>query len=95
MRARVEIKRGSQLNSEIYNRVSLQDLQEHDLIFHQSGQGRRLPRFVAQPRHFLAGNCENVEALPQALAEREQLDSCRVTHGRGLLMHEAVQHESP
>ena len=55
--------------------------------------GRRLRSFVAKLRHFLASNCEDVEALPQALAENEQLDPRCVTRRRRLLMHEAVQHE--
>ena len=37
---------------------------------------------------------EDVEALPQALAENEQLDSRRIAHRRRFLTHEAMQHES-
>ena len=35
--ARMEIEHGSGLRPEIYNLVSLQDLQDYDLIFHQRG----------------------------------------------------------
>ena len=92
--ARMKIEHGSGLRSEIDDRVTLQDLQDHDLMFDQRGQGRRLAGFVAKPRQVVAGDGEDVKALPQALAENEQLDSRGITHRRRLLMHEAVQHES-
>src|SRR5262245_64855808 len=93
MSARMEIKHGSRLRPEIYNRVPLHDLQNDDLILNQGGQGRWLAGFVPKPRQFLAGNCEDVEALPEALAENEQLDSRRIAQRRGFLMDKAVPHE--
>ncbi len=62
--ARMKIEHGSGLRSEIDDRVTLQDLQDHDLMFNQRGQGRRLPRLVAESRQIVPGNREDVEALP-------------------------------
>ena len=62
--ARMKIEHGSRLRSEIDDRVTLQDLQDHDLMFNQRRQGGRLPRLVAKSRQIVPGNREDVEALP-------------------------------
>jgi hypothetical protein len=92
--AGMKIEHGSGLRSEIDDRVTLQDLQDDDLMLDQRGQGRRLPGLVAQSRQVVAGNREDVEALPQALAENEQLDARGIAQRRRFLTHEAMQHES-
>ena len=50
--------------------------------------------FIAEPRHFLPGDCKNVEALSQPFPENEQFDARCVTQSCRLLMRETVQHES-
>src|SRR5690242_9236049 len=94
MSARMKVEDGAGLGSEVYDGMSLQHLQNHHLIFHQSRQCHGLSRFFAKARKIVTGNNENVKALPQALPQDEQLDSRRITHRRRLLMNEAVQHES-
>ena len=62
--ARMKIEHRSGLRSEIDDRMTLQDLQDHDLVFDERGQGRRLAGFIAEPRQVVAGDREDVKALP-------------------------------
>ena len=76
----MKIDRAAGLYSKIDDRMRVPGLQPYALIFDQRGQAGHLPGLIAEPQHFLASNGRDIEALPQALAKNEELDSCRVTH---------------
>src|SRR5258708_5869403 len=75
--------------------MSLDQVEDHNLLVDERRQCHRIALVIAQAHHFAPCNGQDVEALPQALAENEQLDSRRVAQRRRVLMHEAVAREGP
>jgi hypothetical protein len=79
----MQIQDGARLRSEIDQRSALQNFQNDDLAFNERRQGRGLSGLVAQSRQVVARHGQDVEPLPQPLAQDEQLDARRVARRRG------------
>ena len=74
--ARMKIEHGSRVRSEILNRLPLHDPRTTAWFSVSADKATGWPGIFPQPRLPSACDGDDVETLPKALAEDEQLDSC-------------------